>query len=116
MGILNVIIPTLGLWVLEGTLIMPLARELSAASTRKQASRRSTMPTMLTLAESKSARETMEPSPRIYIGVSVAILGLAGLICGFAGYPLVGFATRARSWPGMLAMIFGSFLGFGIIT
>jgi hypothetical protein len=51
-----------------------------------------------------------------FIQADVLVMGVAGLIAGLAGFPLVGFAWKAKAWPGLLAMIGASFLGFSMVN
>jgi len=123
MNILNVIIPSVGLWILDSVVVMPLARRLSAGAAknktggtdsiwneRSQLFRDTTGITGMTSQPAPGEVES-EPALGTYIFVSVAVLGIAGVAAGLAGYPMIGLSTRARSWPGMLAMIAGSFWG-----
>jgi len=127
MNLLNFIIPTAGLWILDSTVVMPLARRLSAGSAKKTGGTNSVWNGghRLSRGTSEITGMTSRPAPMpgvvesepalgIYIFISVAVLGIAGIVAGLAGYPMIGLSTRARSWPGMLAMIFGSFLGAAI--
>ncbi len=46
-----------------------------------------------------------------YIAWDVLVLGTAGFIGGLMGYYFFGIAFQGRGWPGMLALIGGSFAG-----
>lgn len=128
MNILNFVIPTAGLWILDSAVVTLLARHLSVSAEKNKTGATDNVsndrPRLsgniigTTGMASQPAPETeeaeSEPKLGTYISVSVAVLGLAGILAGLAGHPLIGLSTRARSWPGMLAMIAGSFFGAAI--
>lgn len=133
MDFLNVLIPTAGLVILDGAVVTPLAWAMSGGApetARAQAQQQGhsvpgpagpvavgashvAVPKPGGAAVAAKARP-IEPPAGAYVGASLIVMGAAGFIAGLAGYPLIGFSTRGRSWPGMLAMIIASFVGFGL--
>jgi len=47
-----------------------------------------------------------------FIIAHILVLGVAGLLLGVLfGIYFIGFSTRAKMWPGMIALIIGSLIG-----
>ncbi len=49
---------------------------------------------------------------RTFIKADMLVMGIAGVLAGMAGYPLIGIAWKANAWPGLLALIGTSFLSY----
>jgi hypothetical protein len=101
----NILIATAVLWFLELLFVTPLAAFFS----RRSAS----LPVVIDGAAGVEA-----PAPKAgvdtasYILASALVLGTVGLILGLAGYWFVGFSTKAKGWPGMIAFILLSLIGY----
>ncbi|HPB30740.1 MAG TPA: hypothetical protein PLB62_04740 [Candidatus Sumerlaeota bacterium] len=46
-----------------------------------------------------------------FILVHMLALGIAGYLFGLHGLYFIAFSTKSRMWPGIIALILGSFLG-----
>jgi hypothetical protein len=99
----NVLFATAALWIMELLLVCPLAALFSR--------RRALQPVVADgIAAAPEATTTTDTGS--YVLASVLVLGTAGLLLGLAGYWFVGFSLKAKAWPGMLAFIGLSLLGF----
>jgi hypothetical protein len=104
----NILFATAALWLLEALCVAPLAVYLS---------RRSRVRATVAAGQGVAALDAGAPATidtGSYITASVLVLGTAGLLLGLAGFWFVGFSTRAKSWPGILAFIALSLLGCGL--
>ncbi|MEI8348868.1 MAG: hypothetical protein WCI77_01840 [Candidatus Omnitrophota bacterium] len=103
---MNFIIPTLILWVTNALLVIPLANKWTARQLNIAADT-----DVKTLPEEKR-KEIERAFVKKYILTDIIVLGLVGLVGGLLGYFFIGFSFEKRGWPGMLAFILASFLGF----
>lgn len=103
---MNFLIPTLMLWIINALLVMPLAQKwtLKAANIPQGAD-------IKNLGE-ETQRKIKRILVRKYIIMDIIILGIAGFIGGLLGYFFVGVSFEAKGWPGMVAFILASFIGF----
>jgi hypothetical protein len=98
----NVLFASAALWVLELLFVNPLAAFFS----RRKATQLARIDGAAIPVPGGAGTDTGN-----YILASVLVLGSAGLLLGLAGYWFIGFSTRAKAWPGMLAFIGLSLLG-----
>ncbi len=98
----NVLFATAALWILDLLFVNPLAAFFS----RRKAPRLAGIDGVA-IPEAGAGTDAGN-----YILASVLVLGSAGLLLGLAGYWFVGFSMRAKAWPGMLAFIGLSLLGY----
>lgn len=108
----NIIICTLMMWGLSVIAVVPLSKRLFASAVTGN-------PAFASAANSDLIGDEMKAElDRLYnvkfMQADVMVMGIAGFIAGLAGFPLIGFAWKARAWPGLIAMIGASFLSFYI--
>ncbi len=106
----NIFICTLIMWGLSSIAVTPLAKRWFTNALVAN-------PALATIGNPESISNDMHPEiQKLYninfIKADVFVMGVAGFIAGLAGFPLIGFAWKANAWPGMIAMIGLSFLGF----
>jgi hypothetical protein len=103
---MDIIIPTLIIWLISGLLVNPLAQKLTARQLNLT-------PGLDLKALPEEERKKVEKVfVQRYILTGIVILGIAGIVGGLLGYFFVGISWEKKSWPGMIAFILGSFLGF----
>jgi len=108
----NIFICTLLMWGLAAIVVIPLAQVLFRNSLQSR-------PDLMADGEAALiTEEAREEYRKLYytkfIQADVLVMSIAGMIAGFAGFPLIGFAWKAKAWPGLLALIGASFLAFYI--
>ena len=97
----KIMIARVVLWMLDALLASPMAYFLARCSVARLA------------ANDECARSAVvTTSSGSYVVASVLVFGAAGLLVGLAGYCFIGFWMRVKAWPGMLAFLALSFLGF----
>lgn len=106
----NIIICTLIMWGLTAIAVMPLSKMLFAKAVAGNPELSSAANSDLLSEETKQKLRRLQNIK--FVQVDVLVMGMAGLIAGFAGYPLIGFAWKANAWPGLMAMIGASFLSY----
>ena len=105
----NIIVCTLIMWGLTAVAVIPLARILFKNALVGNSA-------LATEGGGKVAvtNELIEQHSSLYttkfIQADVIVMGIAGCIAGFAGFPLIGFAWKAKAWPGLIALIVTSFI------
>ncbi|MFA5008288.1 MAG: hypothetical protein WC546_03600 [Candidatus Omnitrophota bacterium] len=105
---MNFIIPTLILWVTNAFLVIPLANKWAS----KQLCLASSAGVKTLSEETKKSIE--KEFIRKYILLDVMILGAIGIIAGLMGYFFIGVSFEKKGWPGMIAFILMSLIGFSI--
>lgn len=107
----NILICTLIMWGLTTVAVVPLANRLFRNALVKGG-------TLALEGRGPATKELIEEHRSLYttkfIQSDVMVMGIAGLIAGLAGLQLIGFAWKAKAWPGLLALIAASFLGHAI--
>jgi hypothetical protein len=106
----NIVLCTVLTWVLTAVAVAPLASMLF---------RKALMGNGVLVADggqgSSVTRGLIEHHNKLYtkkfVEADVIVMALAGFIAGLAGFALVGFAWKAKAWPGLLALIASSFIG-----
>jgi hypothetical protein len=105
----NIIVCTLLMWVLTAIVVIPLTNRLfvNALSTRREFT--------LLGGPIKITNDLIEKYQGLYvkkyIEAGVIVSAIAGFLAGLAGFTLIGFAWKAKAWPGLLALIGASFIG-----
>jgi hypothetical protein len=116
MNIMGFLIGTVVLWVLTYAISVPIAKALigsggsqpnalalSSAQTSRGAGSTGTSQTVKQLDEIDSV------PTGAFVLVHVLVLGLAGFLMGaLAGVYFIGFAWKAKLWPGMIALMIAS--------
>lgn len=110
----NVFICTLIMWGLSAIAVVPLSKKLFANAVAEN-------PELASVANSASIGNEMQTRlDRLYnikfIQADVLVMGIAGFIAGLTGIPLIGFAWKAKAWPGFLALMGTSFLFYYITS
>lgn len=100
----NVLFATAALWILELVLVSPLAAFFSR--------RRALQTVMINGAGAVQGTAGAGTDDGSYILASTLVLGTVGFMLGMAGFWFVGFTMKAKAWPGMLAFIGLSLLGY----
>ncbi len=103
---MNFLIPTLVLWITNAFLVTPLAQKLSLQTVKIP----SGTDTKSLGAETK--KEIARVFTKKYVMLDICILGIMGFIGGLLGYFFIGVSFEAKGWPGMIAFILASFMGF----
>ncbi len=106
----NILICTLIMWVATAAVVVPLANWLFARALSRNGE-------LVALGGAGALTEELKNSYQAlyntkFIQADVLVLGSLGFMAGLAGFPLIGVAWQWRAWPGLLAMIGASFLGF----
>lgn len=104
MSLANVAVATVSMAVLRAVVVLPLASYLTslrAVSAYAPAG---------ALARGAEAAPGEVPAPPevptgFYVLADVLVLGCAGLIAGLLGHWFVGVASRAKDWPGLIALM-----------
>jgi hypothetical protein len=115
--LLNILICTAIMWVLQTLLILPLSaffanKHLLGLNLPGYSSGD------LSYDQLPEAERTKvdEVSSLYYISADIIILGLAGFLAGsLLGVYFIGFSFDKKGWPGMAAFIIFSLLGSGIM-
>lgn len=108
----NILICTLLMWALSAAVVMPLAQALLRKTLKGRPDLTVNKRADLETEEARKQLDKLYTTK--FIQVDILVMSIAGMIAGFAGFPLIGFAWKARAWPGMLALIGSSFLAFHI--
>jgi hypothetical protein len=111
MNILDFVIGTGIVWGLSALLVIPIARALTRRKARQ-------LRLSIGAAESAtvaSESQADEIDTGYYIMADVMVLGIAGLLLGLVfGWFFIGITWHAKSWPGLIAFIVASLVGFAI--
>lgn len=95
MDILGLIIGTTVLWILTYVVALPLARLFAG--------------TEITTLDAIDSMPT-----ETFVFVHSLVLGIAGLLLGsFFGLYFIGFAWKAKMWPGLIALMVASMYSSG---
>jgi hypothetical protein len=66
--------------------------------------------------EGLSADPLYDPLPLgLFMAVDMIVLGVAGFGAGCLGFLFIGLSLKPRSWPGMIALDLGCFIGICLI-
>lgn len=103
---MNFLIPTLMLWVTNALLVVPLAQKLTLKAANIPQG------TDIKSVSEETQKEIARAFVKKYIILDIAILGIVGFIGGLLGYFFIGVSFEAKGWPGMIAFILASFVGF----
>ncbi|MCX5812430.1 MAG: hypothetical protein NT178_07780 [Proteobacteria bacterium] len=106
----NIIVCTLIMWGLTAVAVMPLARLLFKNALVGNSELVTEGGSQLAVTD-----ELITEHSKLYtvkfIQADVIVMGIAGFVAGLAGFPLIGFAWKAKAWPGLIALIAASFIG-----
>jgi hypothetical protein len=110
---MNILIGTLILWILTALFVVPLAEHWTKKKLEEP------QYAHLRVADPEQLSEEQQAALRAigvknYIVADLLVLGIAGLIGGLVGFWFLGFSFKLEGWPGMIAFIGASFLGFAI--
>lgn len=109
----NIAVCTIAMWVLNAIAVIPLTNWLFRTSLLKAGGLAvegagGTMATKDLIDQHQGLYTTK------YIQADLIVMGIAGFIAGLAGLQMIGFAWKAKAWPGLLAMIAASFMGYAL--
>ncbi len=114
--LINILICTAAMWVLDAVLVTPVSTSLAIKSLSKL-----NLPVFAAgnvefenLPEDEQ-QKVSEVTTFYYILVDVITLGVAGFLLGFLfGLFFIGISFEQKSWPGMAAFIILSLIGSSI--
>ena len=106
----NILITTGLVWLLSALVVKPLAGHLL----QRQLAQPEHAPLSGAELSEEQTKALQSVATRCYILADVLVLGMVGLIGGLLGYTFIGIAWKAREWPGMIAFVIGSFVGFAV--
>lgn len=105
---MDILIPTLMLWVVTSLVVEPLARNWTVKQLKLVPN---------TDMKDFSGEDKMrfeKVLTKKFILVDIAILGALGFVAGLLGYWFIGISLNKKGWPGMIAFILASFIGSAI--
>ena len=110
MDILGLIIGTTVLWILTYVVALPLAR-LFAGTEITTLNAVDSIPTGTEI----TTLDAIDSIPtETFVFVHSMVLGIAGLLLGsFFGLYFIGFAWKAKMWPGLIALMVASMYSSG---
>ncbi len=107
----NIAVCTIAIWVLNAIAVIPLTNWLFRTSLARAGGL-----AVEGAGEAVATKELVVQHQRLYttkyIQADLIVMGIAGFIAGLAGLQMIGLAWKAKAWPGLLAMIAASFMGY----